>query len=111
MPPHSLSLEECLRQALDIRPPWSVRKAEFDPSERLLRIALRHAGPAYACPVCGAAAKRHDARSRAWRHLDFFEHQTLLTAEVPRVKCAAHGCREVRVPWSAERSAYVRAFE
>ena len=108
--PNSLSLEMCLQQALDIHPPWSVGKVEFDPAGQQLRIALRHAGP-YACPVCGAAAKRHDARPRAWRHLDFFEHQTLLTAEVPRVKCAAHGCRQVRVPWSAERSAYTHTFE
>ncbi len=108
--PSHLTLEACLQQALDIRPPWSISKAEFDRSEQLLRITLRHAGP-YACPVCGAAAKRHDARRRTWRHLDFFEHRTLLTAEVPRVKCAAHGCRQVRVPWSEERSAYTRTFE
>ena len=108
--PRSLTLEAGLQQALDIRSPWSVGKAEIDPSERQLRIELRHAGP-YACPICGAAAKRHDARRRTWRHLDFFEYRTVLTAAVPRVKCAEHGCRQVRVPWSAERSAYTRSFE
>ncbi len=54
--PSSLTLETRLQQALDIRSPWSVSKAEFDRSEQLLRITLRHAGP-YACPVCGAAAQ------------------------------------------------------
>ena len=54
--PSSLTLETRLQQALDIRSPWSVSKAEFDRSEQLLRIALRRAGP-YACPVCGAAAQ------------------------------------------------------
>ena len=78
----SLTLEVCLQQALDIHPPWSVQKAELERSRQRLRIDLRHAGP-LACPICGAAAKRHDARRRAWRHLDFFECQTVLTAEVP----------------------------
>ena len=100
---NSLTLEACLRQALDIHPPWSVQKAELEQSKQRLRIDLRHAGP-LACPICGAAANRHDARRRAWRHLDFFEYQTVLTAEVPQVKCPEHGCHQVRVPWSEERS-------
>ena len=102
MLPNSPTLEALLQQALDIRPPWSVRKAEFDPAEQLLRVDLRHAGPC-ACPVCGAAAERRDVRPRTRRHRGFFEHQTLLTAEVPRVKCAEHGCREVPAPWPEER--------
>ena len=106
----SLTLEACLQQALDIHPPWSVQKAELEQSRQRLRIDLRHAGP-LACPVCGATAKRHDARRRAWRHLDFFEYQTVLTAEVPRVKCPEHGCHQVRVPWSEERSRYTQLFE
>ena len=48
--PNSLSCETSLQQALDIRPPWSVSKAEFDPAGQQLRIALRHSRP-YACPV------------------------------------------------------------
>ena len=55
--------------------------------------------------------KRHDARQRAWRHLDFFEYRTMLTAEVPRMKCPEHGCHQVRVPWSEERSRYTRLSE
>lgn len=35
----------------------------------------------------------------------------MLTTAVPRVKCAEHGCRQVRVPWLKERSAYTRSFE
>ena len=54
--PSSLTLETRLQQALDIRSPWSVSKAEFGRSEQLLRIALRRAGP-YACPVFSAAAQ------------------------------------------------------
>ena len=30
--PSFLTLEACLQQALDLHPPWSVSKAEFDPA-------------------------------------------------------------------------------
>ena len=110
MPPNSLTLESCLQQALDIHSPWSAQKAELEQSRQRLRIDLRHAGP-LACPICGAAAKRHDARRRAWRHLDFFEYQTVLTAEVPRVQCPEHGCHQVRMPWAEGRSRYTRLSE
>lgn len=97
MPLPPSTMEMLLQQALDLRPPWSVRRAEIDRSGRQLRVELRHAGP-YACPVCGAAAKRHDARRRTWRHLDFFEYRTVLTAAVPRVECAEHGVSPLPAP-------------
>lgn len=39
----------------------------------------------FCSPVCGATAKRYDARLRTWRHLGFSELQPLLTAGVPRM--------------------------
>ena len=106
----SLTLEACLQQALDIHPPWSVQRAELEQSKQRLRIDLRHAGP-LACPICGATAKRHGARRHARRHLNFFEYQTVLTAEVPQVTCPEHGCHQVRVPWSEGCSRYTRLSE
>ena len=64
MLPNSLTLEAGIQQALGVRPPWSVQKAELEPSRQRLRIDLRHAGTV-TCPICGASAKRHDARRRA----------------------------------------------
>ena len=53
--PSSPALEAFLQQALDLRPPWSARKAEFDPAGQQLRVDLRHGGPC-TCPVCGGVA-------------------------------------------------------
>ena len=55
MLPSSPALEAFLQQALDLRPPWSVRKAEFDPAGQQLRTDLRHGWPC-TCPVCGGVA-------------------------------------------------------
>ena len=62
MLPNSLTLEACLRQALDIRLPWSVQKVELKQSKQRLRIDLHHAG-LLACSTCGPTAKWHDART------------------------------------------------
>jgi transposase len=63
------------------------------------------------CPECGAAKRRYDSRSRRWRHLDTCQFQTILVAEVPRVECAEHGVRQVRVPWGEPGSRFTALFE
>jgi transposase len=52
-----------------------------------------------------------DTEQKAWRHLNFVEHQAFLTARVPRVGCEEHGARLVRVPWARERSGFTLLFE
>ena len=42
----------------------------------------------------------HDTRARSWRHLDTMQYSTVLTADVPRVKCARHGVKQMKVPWA-----------
>ena len=47
---------------------------------------------AVACPHCGAADQRiPDRLRRSWRHLDFFQFEAWLHADVPRVACASCG--------------------
>lgn len=52
-------------------------------------------GESCVCPECGRAASRHDSRRRRWRHLPTCQYRTILTADVPRVRCAEHGVRTV----------------
>ena len=53
----------------------------------------------------------HDTDVKTWRHLDFFQHQAYLHARVPRVRCAAHGVRQVAVPWARPASGFTLLFE
>ncbi len=53
----------------------------------------------------------HDAAEKRWRHLDFFQHQAYLIARVPRVRCAEHGVRQVRLPWAGPGSGFTLLFE
>ena len=53
----------------------------------------------------------HDTDDKAWRHLDFFEHQAYLNARVPRVRCSEHGVHLVSVPWARPGSGFTLLFE
>ena len=63
------------------------------------------------CPECGEVGKRHDAKKRTWRHLDTCQYRTFVEADVPRVKCARHGVKQVPVPWADECVGYTHLFE
>ena len=41
-----------------------------------------------------------DSRERTWRHLNFFQHKTLLHARQRRIECHDHGVKTVDVPWA-----------
>ncbi|QXO96347.1 transposase family protein [Methanospirillum purgamenti] len=48
----------------------------------------------------------HVTKTRTWRHLDFFEHQTYLHGRIPWIICSKCGVREVNVPWVREKSGF-----
>ena len=69
-------------------------------------------GGQFPCPECGrSGCKAHDTVNKKWRHLNFFEHETYLHAQIPRVKCPDCGVRQVHVPWAREGSGFTLLFE
>jgi transposase len=53
----------------------------------------------------------YDRSERTWRHLNFFEHKTLLHARQPRIECPDHGVKTVEVPWSRSGSGFTLLME
>jgi transposase len=54
----------------------------------------------------------HDRLRRAWRHLDFFQFEAWLHADVPRVVCGGCGkTTQLPVPWARPGSGFTAAFE
>jgi hypothetical protein len=43
--------------------------------------------------------------------MDFFQHKAYLHARVPRVRCAEHGVRQVRLSWARPESGFTLLFE
>ena len=98
---------------LGLAEPWVVESVELLPADEevWVRVELRP-GAALRCPECGSESTRYDrAEERRWRHLDTMQYQTILISRVPRIRCAEHGVRQVRVPWAEERGRFTALFE
>jgi transposase len=98
-------------QILGISSPWSVARVELAHEDGEVRIHIANEQKRLPCPECDRACGRYDSRPRRWRHLDTCQLRTILIADVPRVDCAEHGVRLVRVPWAEEGSAFTALFE
>ncbi|TFJ92726.1 ISL3 family transposase [Lentibacillus salicampi] len=102
--------------ALEIPEPWYVFHHELAKEENTLHIYLEYrSGAEFSCPNCGASGcKVHDIQDqdRTWRHLDFWQYQTLLHARMPRVKCESCGkIRTVKVDWARPKAGFSLLFE
>lgn len=97
---------------LGLAAPWRVVSVDLDLKSNEVRVRVEHDGVgARLCPECGKACPGYDHTQRSWRHLDTCQMQTILTADVPRVRCDEHGVRMVRVPWAEPGSRFTALFE
>jgi transposase len=98
--------------ALGLHPPWRVTGVHFDEKKGELEINIDfEKGARFACPECQALCPVHDTKKTTWRHLDFFQHKTMLTARHPRTNCPEHEVRKVDAPWARSRTGFTFLFE
>lgn len=104
---------DLLQLALGLTPPWQVSSLDFDPQQRRLDINIDFPrGSTFSCPKCGQGdVKAYDTEEKTWRHLNFFQHETYLTARVPRIQCDKCGIRLIGVPWARSGSGFTLLFE
>ena len=98
-------------QILGLRPPWTVQAVTLKKTERMIEVDVVCSETLWGCPQCGQRMHKHDTERRRWRHLDSCQFQTILVADVPRVKCPDHGTQTVKVPWAEPRSRFTAWFE
>lgn len=104
--------KELYSQILGIRSPWRVANVELALEAGKVEVFVEpEPGAQLLCPRCGKAAPRYDRRRKRWRHLDTCQYQTLLVADVPRVKCPEHGVVMTDVPWAEPGSGFTALFE
>lgn len=97
---------------LGLTEPWQVDRVELRESEQAVHLWVREAaGARFTCPECGEPAPVYDHVERRWRHLDTCQFATQLHAQVPRVQCATHGVKTIRVPWAERHSHFTLLFE
>ena len=99
--------------ALGLASPWMVTRSGFDAVDGRLDLYVDFPrGSRFACAQCGReGCAVHDTKEDTWRHLDFFQHRTLLHARTPRVTCPQCGVRKVATPWARAGSGFTLLFE
>ncbi len=103
---------EVFEQLLAIARPWYVGEVDLALSEQKVRVYVELGSDAITvCPECGSPCPGYDRRKRQWRHLDTMQYETLVIAEVPRVKCPDHGVHQISVPWAQDTSRFTALFE
>ena len=109
----SVGIEALFTSALGLQAPWSVQDVALDTSRRRIDFNLTCNASRLPCPHCAALDQGvHDRLTREWRHLDFFQFEAWLHAEVPRVACSACGkTGQIDVPWAREGSGFTALFE
>jgi hypothetical protein len=109
----AVGIEALFTSALGLQAPWSVKDVNLDTARRRIDFNLICNARRLPCPRCNAPDQGvHDRLGRQWRHLDFFQFEAWLHAEVPRVACSACGqTSQIDVPWAREGSGFTALFE
>ena len=109
----SVGVEALFTSALGLQLPWVVQDVKLDVPSKRIDFEVSCSGSLLGCPACGAASQPvHDRLRRSWRHLDFFQFEAWLHAEVPRVACVSCGkTTQLVVPWARPGSGFTAAFE
>ena len=76
---------------LGLRVPWKLVGSELEAAgegTKFLYLDIEvEPGAKMACPYCGKLCALDDHEVKRWRHLNFWQHATYLSAGVPRVEC------------------------
>ena len=109
----SVGVEALFTSALGLQPPWLVEEVKLDVVKKRIDFEVSCAGALLSCPACGTASQPvHDRLRRSWRHLDFFQFEAWLHADVPRVACGSCSkTTQVVAPWARPGSGFTAAFE
>ena len=109
----SLSTEALFTEALGLQAPWRVERVELSTAKRRIDFDVICTKRRMSCPHCGTLDQGiHERVRRSWRHLDFFQFEAWLHADIPRVSCSACGkTSQVPVPWARDGSGFTLLFE
>ena len=106
---------ELFALGLGLLSPWKVVRSGLEEGSgqtKILYVDIDfEAGSRFSCPACGKRCGVYDSEVKRWRHMNFWQHSTYLSARVPRVECAEHKVRQVEVPWARPGSGFTLLFE
>jgi transposase len=100
---------------LGLSAPWKVVRSGLEEASeqgKVLYVDIDFEdGEKFPCPICGRRCSVYDSEVKQWRHMNFWQHATYLSARVPRVECPEHKVKQVEVPWARPQSGFTLMFE
>jgi len=100
---------------LGLSTPWKVVRSGLEDcsaQSKVLYVDIDfEGGSKFGCPLCGKPCGVYDSEVKRWRHMNFWQHATFLSARVPRIECPEHKVRQVEVPWARAESGFTLMFE
>jgi transposase len=100
------------QQVLGLSKPWRVKTVKLELDQKRVTVEVEcEKDTLWGDPVTGGRAHIHAWQKRRWRHLDTCQFETILEAEVPRVKYADGSVEEVTVPWAERFSRLTKLME
>jgi transposase len=97
--------------ALGLQEPWNVKEVTFNKENNQLDIYLVFTKGHKFKMEDGCEYTAHDTIKRSWQHLNFFQHNCYLHANVPRVKQSDGKIQTQPVPWARKGSGFTLLFE
>lgn len=104
--------EQLFAAALGIVDPWYVRGVTFDQASHCLTVTVDFAvGSRFAVADVSGKHPVHDTVTKQYRHLNFFQHECVLSVRTPRVKLPDGSVQLVEPEWSGRLSGFTLLFE
>ena len=101
-----------LETILGFSKPWYITKVEQSSDSVTITLDYPH-GTKFQCTNCGKYNSTFDSKWKKYRHLDFWQYQTILKVRIPRIRC---DCKEgkkvsVKVEWLRKGSKFTLMME
>lgn len=101
---------DIFEQALNLKPPFYIKDLNFCAVNKRLDIHIDfHKGSRFDYAE-HSGCKVHDTINKTWRHLNFFEHECLLHARIPRLY-VDEKVKTFKAPWEGVNSGFTLLFE
>ncbi|MCP4347129.1 MAG: ISL3 family transposase [Desulfobacterales bacterium] len=100
--------------ALAIHSPWYIKDVQFDVTAKKLDIFIDFKrGTTFPSTKadCPEQYKVKDTFDKAWRHLNFFEHECYLHCRTPRIDLGGNKTELISPPWAGVNSGFTLLFE
>jgi len=109
--------KELLLDLLQLGEGWEPSEIHSGPVAGTLTVAVKALNSLWTQQECSRCQNRglHPtdyAKRQVWRHLDGFNHKTLIACDLPRLKCSECGHRcQIKPSWQGRSRHFTKNFE